>query len=199
MRVTEEVPGEPWSWDGWGYEINFATQMRERREAKGWSQTEMARRLAEEGLKFHQTTVQRVEIGQRPLKLTEAMVIANVLGVKFERMLRGDSIEIAYNELADKVKVGAFDFHVHQAEMIERNTKRDEEMTQELLISYQQAVAAIPGAQVDANFVAVAEEFIRLNAALQEDTHSLALLLRATKKKFDGLDRTYAAEYDPDA
>lgn len=193
--MTDEA-AEPWAWDDYGYEATFALQMRERREAKGWSQTEMARRLAEQGLKFHQTTVQRVEIGQRPLKLTEAMVIANVLGVKFEIMLRGDSIELAYNELADAINSGAFDFLVREAETIDSKLKRNVEMAEELIAYYTRAVKSVRGAKINAGLISVAKEFVRLNTAMQDDAHSLAMLMRVAKKKFDGLDRNYPAEYD---
>jgi transcriptional regulator with XRE-family HTH domain len=196
--VADDVD-EPWFWDDMGYEMNFVTQMRERRETKGWSQTEMARQLTERGLKFHQTTVQRVEIGQRPLKLTEAMTIANVLGVKFEIMLRGDSVELAYNELADAMNSGALDFLTREAETIERGVKRNVENTRELIGYYERAVASITGVEPNAELIAVANEFVRLNETLQDDAHGLAMLMRAAKKIFDGLDRNYPAEYGPDA
>lgn len=186
---------EPWAWDDSGYEINFATQMRERREAKGWSQTEFARRLSEGGLRFHQTTVQRVEAGERPLKLTEALVIARVLDARFETMLRGESVEIAYNELAEMVAADAFDFLVRQAETIDSHVKRGTENGNQLIASYVRAVSTVPGLEPDKRLIKVAREYVRLNTELQEDAHSLATLIRTAARVFAKLDREYPIEY----
>lgn len=64
-----------------GTEPNFAENVRFYREKMGWSQTEFANRLQRAGLEnFHQTTVSRLEKGERPIRLGEARVIAAVLG-----------------------------------------------------------------------------------------------------------------------
>lgn len=42
------------------------------------SQTELAKRARGRGLQFHQPTVQRIENGERPLRLTEATVICEL-------------------------------------------------------------------------------------------------------------------------
>lgn len=61
-------------------ESNFAENVRLLRERAGISQTEFAKRLHEAGLThFHQTTVSRLEKGERPIRLGEARVIASVL------------------------------------------------------------------------------------------------------------------------
>lgn len=67
----------------------FRASMRARREAAGWSQADLARRLDAAGLGAlgHQTTVARVESGARPVKLDEAAGIAEALGVRFEEMI----------------------------------------------------------------------------------------------------------------
>ena len=43
------------------------------REERGWSQSEVARRMKVYGYNWHQTTVGRVENGKRPLRLNELM------------------------------------------------------------------------------------------------------------------------------
>lgn len=84
LLVTEvrEKPQTP--------EERFAHNVRVMREAQGWNQSEMARRLTDAGLEgFHQTTVSRIEKGERPVKLGEATVIAGVFHTPVER-LAGD-------------------------------------------------------------------------------------------------------------
>lgn len=68
------------------WERNFREQMIRTRETLGMTQTQLARRLASWGLPFHQQTVQRVEAGQRPVRLNEAHLIARELGLDLETM-----------------------------------------------------------------------------------------------------------------
>lgn len=52
------------------------------REERGWSQSELARRMVEAGWpKYTQMTVSRTEKGERPIRLNEAESLANVFGV----------------------------------------------------------------------------------------------------------------------
>lgn len=61
-------------------DAHFGAMVQASRELKGWSMTEFASRLREVGLtNFHPTTVSRLERGERPVRLGEAAVIANVL------------------------------------------------------------------------------------------------------------------------
>lgn len=191
--VTDEA--EPWDWDWWGYEANFANQMRERRERKGWSQTEMARRLSEEGLKFHQTTVQRVEIGRRPLKLTEAFVIARVLGARFEVMLHGESIEIAYEALADSVSAGSFDDLASSIDRLDVEVRRNSQMIQELVQQYTKAVATVAEAKANQPLLETAAHYVEISTELEKETRSLARHMRLARKAFDSHDRDYPSRY----
>lgn len=62
-------------------ESQFVENVQRLRELKGWSQGELARRMADEGWDgFHQTTISRIEKGQRPVRLAEARTLASVLG-----------------------------------------------------------------------------------------------------------------------
>ena len=72
--ADEETVGAKPPW-----EENFVKQMVELRIVK-MTQTELARQLTARGLPFHQQTVQRVEKGERPLRLNEALAIAEILG-----------------------------------------------------------------------------------------------------------------------
>lgn len=62
-------------------EERFRQNMKEGRESRGWSQGELSKRLIEAGWPiFHQTTISRIESGDRPVKLGEARAIAAILG-----------------------------------------------------------------------------------------------------------------------
>jgi transcriptional regulator with XRE-family HTH domain len=67
-------------------ESHFIAQMRILREARKMSQTDLARELKARGLPFHQQTVQRIEMGERPLRLDEAFLIARVLNADVTTM-----------------------------------------------------------------------------------------------------------------
>jgi transcriptional regulator with XRE-family HTH domain len=72
------------------WEANFIEQMARLRESRKISQTELAKRLRAAGLPFHQQTIQRVESGERPVRLNEAFVIARELGSNVELMSSED-------------------------------------------------------------------------------------------------------------
>ncbi|MEW1807919.1 helix-turn-helix transcriptional regulator [Pseudarthrobacter sp. NPDC080039] len=68
-------------------EDRFVETMRHIREIQGLSQGELAARLAEAGWDgFRQTTVSRIEKGERTVRLAEAHAIAQVLGTSLARM-----------------------------------------------------------------------------------------------------------------
>ncbi len=69
------------------WESTFIHQMERRREAAGWTQTDLARKLKVRGLPFHQQTIQRIEKGERAVRLDEAFVIAEVFDVSLDAML----------------------------------------------------------------------------------------------------------------
>ncbi len=51
------------------------------REERGWSQAEVARRMGAYGYRWHQTTVGRIESGDRPLRFNEVIHVAALFGV----------------------------------------------------------------------------------------------------------------------
>jgi transcriptional regulator with XRE-family HTH domain len=63
--------------------------IRRLRAARGFSQAELARYLGEP---YRQQTVLKVEKGTRPLKLSEAVKIAEVLAVEVKDLYRSDSV-----------------------------------------------------------------------------------------------------------
>lgn len=69
------------------WEQNFRTHMKRLRERNAWTQTELARQLKGQfGLPFHQQTIQRIESGERPVRVNEAYLIADLFGVSVDSM-----------------------------------------------------------------------------------------------------------------
>lgn len=80
----------------------FAENMRRLRARRNLSQGELALRLQKAGLEnFHQTTVSRVEKGERQLRIGEAGVVARELGVTLDEMLRPAGEESLLEALDD--------------------------------------------------------------------------------------------------
>ncbi len=65
----------------------FADRMRKARERKGWSQQDMADRLAEMGEPTDRATLARTETRARGLSLDDAMAYAAALGASFTHMV----------------------------------------------------------------------------------------------------------------
>jgi transcriptional regulator with XRE-family HTH domain len=69
-------------------DTRFARNMLTRREEKGISQADLVKALRDNGWSsVHQTTISRIEKGERPVRLGEARVIAEALGVELIQLL----------------------------------------------------------------------------------------------------------------
>lgn len=191
LVMVDRLEDDPWYWDDSGLEGNFAFQMKDQREARGWSQTEFAKRLSARGLPFHQTTIQRIETGRRPLKLTESIIIAEVLGTKFETMLRAFSVTMAYSELTDHLRPGEFEYHVRSADDVAWRAQKTASLIRELVDQYRLAVEQTPGAEIDDRVIQVANECIRLNLELHPHAEELARRVREAESEFGALPREY--------
>jgi transcriptional regulator with XRE-family HTH domain len=78
----------------------FAERMQQYRERLGISQSALVGRLRENGWsKVHQTTVSRIEKGERPVRLGEARAIASALGVPLSRLVEPDPASFVRAEL----------------------------------------------------------------------------------------------------
>lgn len=70
------------------HEANFVRNMKRIREEHGWSQGELARRMTDAGWEgFHQTTISRIEKGERPVRLSESSGIATALNAMVNQMI----------------------------------------------------------------------------------------------------------------
>lgn len=80
-------------------EANFIRRMAELRADADMSQSELARRMTERGFDtYSQTTVSRTEKGERPIRLTEARVLAEILGSSVAMMVQDTEIAELQNE-----------------------------------------------------------------------------------------------------
>lgn len=85
-------------------EARFIDSVKRIREKKGWSQGELARYLGDTGTEgFHQTTISRIEKGERPVRLGEARAIARVFGSTVEQMTMSAENSDVVDELVDCV------------------------------------------------------------------------------------------------
>lgn len=100
MKIDDEK--KPFWWDD--DEAVFVWNMRRLRERQGITQTELARRAKAAGLQFHQPTVQRIESGERPLKLHEATRIARILGSDLKGMMHASTPSTAAQELLESAR-----------------------------------------------------------------------------------------------
>jgi transcriptional regulator with XRE-family HTH domain len=77
------------------WEKRFGEVVRGWRQARGWSQEEVAEKLRHQGFEMHQTTIAKIERGTRPLRVAEANAIAAVFKMPimavFELSLPGDA------------------------------------------------------------------------------------------------------------
>jgi len=77
-RCNVSLVSEP---EGHLWEAQFVRNMAQRRKELGMTQAVLARHLSDRGLAFHQQTVQRIENGERPVRLNEAVLIVQTLGL----------------------------------------------------------------------------------------------------------------------
>ncbi|HEY0889665.1 MAG TPA: helix-turn-helix transcriptional regulator [Nocardioides sp.] len=109
----------------------FAIRVRLRREELGLSQSEVGRRMADRGFPFHQTTVKRLEAGERVTRLGEAKALAEILRVSLSMLiaegeggstaggelvtLRSELEELNAKEKQLRARAAALDHHVNEA------------------------------------------------------------------------------------
>jgi DNA-binding XRE family transcriptional regulator len=91
------------------WEAAFVHRMKTLRERDDVSQTELAKAAAAKGLPFHQQTIQRIETGIRPVRLNEAVVLAEILGSSLDAMTQADTVDSLRKEAMYNVyRVGNF-------------------------------------------------------------------------------------------
>ena len=70
-------------------ESQFGQRVRAEREARGWSQEELARRLTAKGLPIHPTTVSKMEWDGKPraVRIAEVIALAELFRVSTDELL----------------------------------------------------------------------------------------------------------------
>ena len=67
--------------------LYFGQKVKSLRTEKGWTQTELASRLADVGVELHQTTIAKMEGGARPTTINELWALALVFDVDYADLM----------------------------------------------------------------------------------------------------------------
>lgn len=82
-------------------DLKFAENMRAIREARGMTQADLVRALKERGWQsVFQTTISRIEKGERPVRYGEALAISRALGTDINRFLLSSADRAIADRLA---------------------------------------------------------------------------------------------------
>jgi transcriptional regulator with XRE-family HTH domain len=76
MNATDDIAAAA------GIDRNVATNVREHRDRCGMSQEELAQQMSDRGFGFSQATIWKIESGQRPVRLGEAVALAEILQLR---------------------------------------------------------------------------------------------------------------------
>lgn len=72
----------------------FAANLKQAREDARLSQEELARRMSLRGFRFHQSTVNKIETGERKVSIGEAAELATVLHVRLEALVESKDTRV---------------------------------------------------------------------------------------------------------
>ncbi|MGZ4563127.1 MAG: helix-turn-helix transcriptional regulator [Mycobacterium sp.] len=68
----------------------FRKRVRDERMRRGWSQSQMAKLLSDNGIGAHTTTIAKIEAGDRAVPIDEAAAIADLFEVSLDKLLGRD-------------------------------------------------------------------------------------------------------------
>lgn len=105
----------------------FRAQVRQRRQVLGWSQQRVAEEMTKHGHAWHQTTVAKVEAGQRPIGLGEAVALGRVLGANISDM----TSEAAHNPEAQLLDLRQRELAILDRRAVELHARLNEATDQE--------------------------------------------------------------------
>lgn len=96
----------------------FGERLRAARERHGMSQAHLLMTLeALHGIKWHQSTVTKVEAGARPVRLQEAVAIASILRTKLEYLLEEPSSTEAQRRRSERLQGRLFELGYIQQQL----------------------------------------------------------------------------------
>jgi len=158
------------------WERNFRERMARMREALGMTQTDLARSLKAFGLPFHQQTIQRIESGERPIRLNEANLIAQTLDADLLTMMAGVGkpesvrfiLRVAGEALAEKVAEAVENISEHMEDLERRHD--DVEYAWGTYVSTQEQL----GEPIDSDLSA---DMRRYESRYERARHGLALIM----------------------
>ena len=91
----------------WVHEADarFAQRVKAERERRRISQTQLVTALAaKNGIRWHQSTMTKVEAGERPVRLMEALALASVLGMPLDDLLDDPDSEEARRRRSERLR-----------------------------------------------------------------------------------------------
>jgi transcriptional regulator with XRE-family HTH domain len=114
-QARDRYGGEP--------ERTLAAQARAYREKLGMTQAEVARQMSDRGAVMHQTTIAKIEAGQRPVRVNEAVLLAGILHATLADLLtapgqpekRGAAARDAERELLGQLLLAERRLEEHRA------------------------------------------------------------------------------------
>ena len=115
-------------------EQNFRSNLRHYRESNGMTQADLATRLKDAGLAFHQQTIQKMERGERQPRLTEAAAIAHVFGIDLDSLIQDPQV----------TNLTELSVHVTEAEEALGTAVWEYEGAQSTLAMYADAMGVMP-------------------------------------------------------
>ena len=71
----------------------FRKRLKSERDRSGWSQADMAKRLSDNGIPMHSTTIAKIEAGDREVRIDEATGIADLFDVSLDALLGRKGME----------------------------------------------------------------------------------------------------------
>lgn len=140
----------------------FAAALQRYRERAGMSQSELGRRMSDEGYPWHQMTVARTEDGERPVRLDEAVALADILHVGLRALYRPAAPPTGSEEFANLLaRATSAEEHVRGARTafadaqatavrLKEDAVRARERADEAAQEYEEAVQAMHQAEIRA-------------------------------------------------
>jgi len=116
------------------YERNFAEHLRRVREARGVSQSELARLATAYGSPMRQQTITRIETGRQNITLDQAGALSMALGWELVDMLRPPEATMTADEVSSEMAAAQSRVEELEAELAEavRQQERARERVKEL-------------------------------------------------------------------
>lgn len=104
----------------------LARRVRALRETSDLTQREIADKMTAAGYRMHQTTIAKIESGERPVYVGEAVALAGILGVSLEQLLTEPPEGLERNLAEAQIEYAALD---HQRARIQERLNEAREVT----------------------------------------------------------------------